>query len=52
MRRPHNSELTLGILFCTMNRVNRYMKVVLMIFQKNIFLEQLDHFGHENEASP
>ena len=37
--------------FCTMKRVNSYMKVILMAFTKKILFKEMDHFGFENDSS-
>ena len=43
MVRPHNSKLSLNILikFCIMKRANTYMKVVLMVFPKNVLFKAI-----------
>ena len=37
--------------FCTMKRVNSYVKVILMAFTKKILFKEMDHFGSENDTS-
>ena len=47
MAHPHNSGSTLRIFlkFCTMKGAQRYMELILMVFQKNPHLGQMGHFG-------
>ena len=49
---PHNSGSTgrIFLKFCTMKGANPYIKMILVIFQKNLG-GQMDHFGSKNGAS-
>ena len=48
MARSQNSgsALKIALQFCTMKEAKRDMEIILMVFLKKSYLEQLGHFGH------
>ena len=54
MAHPHNSGSAgrIFLKFYTMKGANRYIRTILIIFQKKFHLEQMDHFAPKTGASP
>ena len=53
MAHPHNfgSAVRIFFKFCSMKRVNRKMKVIIMLCSKKNCSGQMGHFGPENGTS-
>ena len=49
MARSQNSgsALKIALQFCTMKEAKRDMEIILMVFLKKFYLEQLGHFGRK-----